>query len=387
MTQQHSSSSFNYYILCIIAYFLAIFSNEVFINQGLELMGISATEYKNIESYKFFGWMAGAVGLLLSIKSFSFKKIILFCLAIYWFSVFNIIFIDIPYWITLLCIPFYSGTIISISVLLLSYGLNTSKKNNIRSFFAYSLGVVVAYLLSEIFEYIKFDNSQTVWMLLISLNILLFGVFLMILTSSKSYLKKIDFEEYRFFPVLRHSELEILVAFSVFYCLMVMQYGYNIFASGDSLVTFDPVMKKYFRLAALVVAIIGTYLYISKVTNKHKLNIACILTLMLLFVSINSWGKNVLFTIIGRTGLIIAIYLLIMNDILALSEKFRGINLFNALALYAMGASFGCYCGYKTINVMEESSGANGFLIAISFVLFSLFIYYLYVFIKNKLYR
>lgn len=387
MTQQHSYSSFNYYIFCVIAYFLAIFTNEVFINQGFQLMGISATEYEQMESYKFWGWMAGAVALLLSIKSFSFKQIILSSLVVYGFSVFNIIFVDVPYWITLLCIPFYSGAIVVMSGLLVSYGLSPSKENNIRSFYTYSLGVVAAYLLSEIFEYIKFDNGQTVWMMLISLNILLFGVFLMILTSSKSYLKKINFEEYRFFPVLRRSELEVLVAFAVFYCLMVMQYGYNVFAAGDSLVTLDPVVKKYFRLAALVVAIIGTNFCMSKVTNRHKLNITCILALMLLFVSINYWGKTVLFTIIGRTCLIIAAYILIIDGILALGEKFLGINLFNSIALYVMGASFGSYCGYKTIDVMEESVGVNGFLIAISFVLFSLFLYYLHVFIKNKLYR
>jgi hypothetical protein len=387
MIQQRSSSSFNYYILCIIAYFLAIFTNEVFIKQGFQLMGISATEYEQIESYKFFGWMAGAVGLLLSIKSTSFKKIIFTCLAIYWFSVFNIIFVDIPYWITLLCIPFYSGTIVAMSSLLLSYSLSASKEKNIHSFFTYSIGIVVAYLLSEIFEYIKFDNGRMVWMMLISLNILLFGIFLVILTSSKAYMAKIDFDEYRFFPVLRRSELEILVIFAVFYCVMVMQYGYNVFAAGDSLVTLDPTVKKYFRLTAVVVAIIGANLYISRVTNKHKVNMVCILALMLLFVSINYWGKSLLFTILGRTGLIISAYILVIGGVLALAEKFRGVNLFNAVALYIMGASFGCYCGYKTIDVLEESIGVHGFLIAISFVLFSLLLYYLHVFIKNKLYR
>jgi hypothetical protein len=366
---------------------LAIFTNEVFIKQGLELMGVSDTQYDKIELYKFFGWMAGSFTLLLLVKSFSFKKIIVFCIFLYWLSVFNIIFIDVSYEITLLYFPLYSGTIIMMSALLLGYILSDSRVGNSYSIFMYSASILVAFLLSEFFEYISFDNTRTAWTTLITLNILLIGAFLSILMVSNAYAYKIDLEESRFFPVLRHSELEILVVFSVFYCIIIMIYGYNIYAMADSLFTFEPTIKKYFRLTAIAVAIILARFYIPRFKRKHEINILCIMTLMLLFVSIDSWGRSLVFTIIGRTGLIAASYILLTNSLLLLADKFSGINLFNALALYVVGATFGCYCGYITIDVEETILGPRGFLISICFVLLGLLLYYLYFFRKYKLYR
>ena len=387
MIPSRTPLSFYSYVFCVITYFLIIFINEVFIKQGLQLMEVSPTEYDQIDLYKFFGYMAGAVVLLLTVKAFSFKKIIVFCIFLYWLSVFNIIFIDVSYEITLFYFPLYSGTVIVMSALLLGYILSDSRVDNNYSVFMYSGSLLVAYLASEFFEYIDFDNSKNAWIVLIALNILLMGTFILTLFLSKAYSNKIDLNEYRFSPVLKRSELEILVAFSVFYCLMIMQYGYNIYALADSLFTFEPLIKKYFRLSAVAFAIVLTKYYISGFKKKYEVNIACIIVLMLLFVSINSWGKSVVFTIVGRTGLISAAYILLINGLLILADKFRGINLFNALSLYISGAVFGSYCGYITIGVQQDALGPDGFLISICFVLIGLLLYYLYFFKKHKLYR
>ena len=350
-------------------------------------MEVSSAEYEQIDLYKFWGYMAGSVVLLLIVKAFSFKKIIVFCIFLYWLSVFNIIFIDVSYEITLLYFPLYSGTVIVMSALLLGYILSDSRVDNNYSVFIYSSSILIAYLASEFFEYIDFDNSKHAWRVLIALNILFVGAFILTLFLSKAYSNKIDLNEYRFSPVLKRSELEILVTFSVFYCLMVMQHGYNMYALSDSLFTFEPITKKYFRLMAITVAIVLNKYYISGFKNRYKVNIACIVALMLLFVSVNYWGKSLYLTIVGRAGLISAAYILLINGLLILADKFRGINLFNSLSLYIAGAVFGSYCGYITIGVEKYALGPNGFLISICFVLLGLLLYYLYFFKKHKLYR
>ena len=385
MVKSNTSSPFFSYVFCMVAYFLSVFANEFFIKEFMHLSDISFKEYDQIIYFKILGRITAAVILLLFVKVFSFKKIIVFNIFLYFLSVFNIIFVDTSHEITLLCFFIYTSTTIVVSTLLLGYILVDNKINDNYSISVYLVSILLAYLIVDTFEYFIIGSLYYTSELMI-LNILSMVVFLLMLFLSPAYGQKINLDKYRFFEVIKRMEIEILVGFSIFYMVMVVESGYEIYALADSLLIFSNAKNEYVGLCSVAASAIIVTIYIPRF-NKHKVSIACIITLILIFVSLPEWGSYFLLSILGRVIFIFLIYTLFACNLLIIVEKFRNINLFSALSIYSLGAVFGYYCGYVTINTSENTLGPNGFLISICFVLLGLLFYYSYLFKKHKLYR
>jgi hypothetical protein len=272
-----------------------------------------------------------------------------------------------------------------VSTLLLGYILIYNKIDDNYSITIYVVSILIAYLISDTFEYFTITDGYYLSELIVS-NILPMSVFLLILFFSPAYGQKIDLDKYRFFEVIKRMEVEILVGFTIFYVVMVVENGYEIYALADSLLIFSSATREYIGVYSVIAAAIMNTMYITRF-NKHKVSITCIITLILIFVSMPEWGKYSWSSIVGMVMFIFFLYTLFSCSILIISEKFRGINLFSALSIYSLGSVFGYYCGYITINTSENTLGVNGFLISICFVLLGLLFYYSYLFKKHKLYR
>jgi len=121
--------------------------------------------------------------------------------------------------------------------------------------------------------------------------------------------------------------------------------------------------------------------------NKHNINIVCLASLVILFLLTHIIVGNEFKISLVLLSIGVFIFLPLMSSIAILTEKFEGVNLACAIAIYVLAASIGNYCGYITIDISESSLGRDGFLISICFVLMSLLLYYLYLFKKLKLYR
>ena len=83
---------------------------------------------------------------------------------------------------------------------------------------------------------------------LMVLNVIPIGGFMLVLIISPIFRQKINLDEYRFFAVIARMEIEILIGFSIFYVIMVVQDGYEVYAVVDSLIIFEDITKKYTRL-------------------------------------------------------------------------------------------------------------------------------------------
>jgi len=385
MVKNNTSSPFFSYVFCMMAYFVSVFANEISIKEFMHLSDISFTEYDQIIFSKLLGRLTAAVILLLFVKRFSFKRIIICSVFLYFLSVFNIIFMDVPHEIMLLYFFIYTSTTIVVSTLLLGYILIDNKIDDNYSLAIYVVSIFTAYLIVDTFEYFTITGVYYLSELIVS-NILPMGIFLLILFFSPAYSQKIDLNKYRFFEVIKRMEVEILVGFTIFYVVMIVENGYEVYALADSLLIFSNVTREYIGVYSVIAAVIMNTIYIIKF-NKHKVSIACIITLILIFVSIPKWGHYSGISIAGRVIFICSLYTLFSSSLFSIAEKFRGINLFSALSIYSLGSVFGYYCGYITINTSENTLGVNGFLISICFVLLGLLFYYSYLFKKHKLYR
>ncbi len=386
MAGKNTISPFFTYIFCIVAYFFAIFTNEVFIQVYLYEVDPTFTERDGIVFFKICGYIAATVILLFFVRVFAFKKMIICSTFLYLLSVFNIIFVEVSHEIALIYFFVYSASTIIVSVLILGYVLHDDRIENNYSISIYFFAISGAYIIAETFEYFMISSTSFLVAELMVANIIPILGFMLVLMLSPIFRQKINLDEYRFFAVIARMEIEILVGFAVFYVVMVVQDGYEVYALADSLTIFEDITKKYIRLCSVIIALLLTTIYMPRM-NKHKISIECIIVLTLMFVSMPYWGKYSLSTIVGRVILITSLYTLLACSVLLLAEKFKGINLFGSLSIYALGCSFGYYCGYITINTSENTLGVNGFLISICFVLLGLLFYYFYLFKKYKLYR
>ena len=191
---------------------------------------------------------------------------------------------------------------------------------------------------------------------------------------------------YNFNIVIKNMEIESLVSFSMFYVMMSVRNGFEVFSLSHQLEVLSTNTISLITFGAISISILLSKIIFPNV-NKHKVNIICLLSLTSFFLLIHTVGDSeiklgLLLLLIG-----VLIFLPLIGTLLILAEKFEGINLACAIAIYALAASIGNYCGYITIDTSENTLGDDGFLISICFVLLSLLLYYLYLFKKLKLYR
>ncbi|MDG1436556.1 MAG: hypothetical protein P8P83_02070 [Rickettsiaceae bacterium] len=387
MTRDDTIPPLYIHIFCIISYFTAVFINEFSVTEHLNLVNLSSIQYQQISSVKLFGRLIAAAILLSLIQRSTFKTIINYSLILYSICVFYIISSDAFHSMTLLYFAIYSASIMIISTILLGYILVDSTINNIYSISIYIISILTSYIISVCYEYFTISSTNDIFMLkIIASNIFPLGAFFITLMYSSSYKPKINLNEYRFFPVLKRMELEALLGFVIFYCVVEIQNGYSNYALANLLTIFNEVTRNSINIFALLTAIGLNIFYCSKI-KKHQLSIASLFILNFTCLTMPNWSKYPLISAFGRVVLITTLYTIFMCSILMLVEKFKGINLFNAIAIYVFCAASGYYCGYVTIATSEETIGSNGLLISICFVLIGLLLYYLYFFKKHKLYR
>ncbi len=115
------------------------------------------------------------------------------------------------------------------------------------------------------------------------------------------------------------------------------------------------------------------------------MNISSIGLSFTLFVIMPFWAEYKILGLAGWLALGLLYSIVFVTNILGITKKFDEVNLVTAFSLYLFGCCAGYYCGYITIDTSEDTLGENGFLISVCFVLFSLLIYYVYLFRKYKL--
>ncbi|MDA9163864.1 hypothetical protein N9N97_03165 [Rickettsiaceae bacterium] len=388
MSQKNTISAFFPYVLCSFAFFLMVFINGVAIDEHIEADNISFTERDNIKFLIVIGYIVASIMLLVLIRFFSMLKLIIAALLIHFVSVLSIVFLYVPTQVFLFYFVVYSSSSLTVMMLMLGYFLSEKKLDDNYSLSLYSCSILLAYtIVVEMFEHIDFDIGVEITpSKLIMLNILPIAVFIQTILKYDVYTKDFGIKEYRFFGVMRHMHLEALVAFVVLYSAMVIMNGYELYALARSFPVMGGEFHAHVMMLAVGVALLIAPTYVARF-NKHKISIYTITLMIMLFAMLPLWGQYDSVDDIVLFLLAVLAYTLVACSLMLLSEKFRGVNLFIALAIYAMMGSFGFYCGYITIEKVEVTLGDNGFLAAICFVLFGLLVYYVHLFRTLKLYR
>lgn len=355
--------------------FCIVFTNRYFLHlflQNNEM--ITYTEYEEIENYRIYGYILGAVIFFSFLSWVNYYKTLILLAILYWISVINILYMNPNYEHMLLYFSIYSSSIMIWFLIILCNVLNHHQKYKLSALL-YVIGIFVGYIFIEAIKTLQAILAlKNIFYIFIFINLFCSIAFLYYLKRKYFRLYIFDDYKYNFSIILKHLQKETISNFVIFYVIMIIYSGYEIYALTETLAQISISKTRYIVFGLSSISVLLFSLYTNKI-GKDLLQLYLTILLLSLFISITIWGNHYYLSIIIWCLIGSSIYQIIISNILQISEKFRDINLFCGMSINVLGCVFGCYCGRITFEKLSDTVNQQGFLIAISFALIGLLIY------------
>lgn len=371
------------YSLCAVSFYSYIIINAKILEEFFAQVSLIFVDLDSIEFFKTLGYIIASVIVVLFTLNLSFYKTILIALPLNFLSCFSIALLGADSIIMAPSIIAYSATSLMMLLLFIGKMFELRKEKGLSLIILILAEMLIAYTITvylNLFN-INYDLYGIEVIYTFKANIIPLLIFCGMIFSFRDYKTKYNSEEYNFNIVVKNMELEFLMAFVVFFVLMSLRSGYEVFSFSHNMYFLSAELIGFIYFSTIVSVIILLKFRLNK-HNIHKANILSLIVLILLFLLLPIIGRYVFPLVVSMILIGVAIGLLFIGNIFILTEKFSGINFTSAFAIYSLASSMGYYCGYITINVSEKTLGPNGFLISICFVLTNLLIYHLYLFRK-----
>ena len=375
------------YFICITTYMFAAIVNIQVVEQVLVFKEIPAGLLDKIYHYDILGYLVGSLMLLFFSNYFNLQKIIIFNLLIYALSVYNVGFSTFSELFQKIYPMIYSATNSVIITSLLYYIFSDKRITHKYSIAFFLFSIFIAYFLAQIVLYYIFlgtDSPDLVLIrILVIVNIIPITIFLC------SFLLSSCFHQLKTKPVnslivLKNIDLELLASFSIFYITMTVFYGYETYKFTDNLLMISVSNIRYYIFAGILLLAVFLSKFIFNY-NPHKINIACITALLLMFSSISFWSNDILLSSISWFLIAIFLYLYFCSNLLIIAAKFTDFYLQLAIILYTLSGAVGYFCSYIAAENADVNDDRYNFLIPICLILGTTLLYYLYRYQKNQL--
>jgi len=375
------------YFICITTYMFAAIVNIQVVEQVLVFKEIPAGLLDQVYHYDILGYLIGSLMLLFFSNYFHLQKIIIFNLLIYALSVYNVGFSTFSELFQKIYPMIYSLTNSVIITSLLYYIFSDKRITHKYSIAFFLFSIFIAYFLAQIVLYYIFlgtDSPDLVLIrILVIVNIIPITIFLC------SFLLSSCFHQLKTKPVnslivLKNIDLELLASFSIFYITMTVFYGYETYKFTDNLLMISVSSIRYYIFAGILLLAVFLSKFIFNY-NPHKINIACITALLLMFSSISFWSNDILLSSISWFLITIFLYLYFCSNLLIIAAKFPDFYLQLAIILYTLAGAVGYFCSYIAAENADVNDDRYNFLIPICLILGTTLLYYLYRYQRNQL--
>ena len=375
------------YFICITTYMFAAIVNIQVVEQVLVFKEIPAGLLDQVYHYDILGYLIGSLMLLFFSNYFHLQKIIIFNLLIYALSVYNVGFSTFSELFQKIYPMIYSLTNSVIITSLLYYIFSDKRITHKYSIAFFLFSIFIAYFLAQIVLYYIFlgtDSPDLVLIrILVIVNIIPITIFLC------SFLLSSCFHQLKTKPVnslivLKNIDLELLASFSIFYITMTVFYGYETYKFTDNLLMISVSNIRYYIFAGILLLAVFLSKFIFNY-NPHKINIACITALLLMFSSISFWSNDILLSSISWFLIAIFLYLYFCSNLLIIATKFTDFYLQLAIILYTLAGAVGYFCSYIAAENADVNDDRYNFLIPICLILGTTLLYYLYRYQRNQL--
>lgn len=390
MIKNSQLQAFLTYLLCVVVYFAILQIDQAFLSFYLDNKDVSFNEYDQIIYHQITGYIFASIFLLLFSKFFTARSLATLCLITYIISMLSICFDDINIQTNFLYFSLYSTSHIIIGYVIFIHLFDDKGLSSEGTVISICFSLLVALFINQIVNIIFIKNIAyiTTYDLtqLIIANIVFVTISYIIIFSLSIFKKKINMDDHNFSGVIKNSELEIICGFSVFYIFRIIIDGYdNYFVLGQLPSLEDGNIDNYMIL--LIFLVVTSIMFNIKRFNLYLIKIFAIAISLCIFLTIPYWSIYKNGNFIGWAGLGIMFPIIVICNILVIRKKFDEANFTTGTELYMLGCTVGYYCGLITSENLEDTVGENGFLVSVSFVLFSLLAYYIYFFRKYRLWQ
>ena len=373
------------YIICMIC-----FSFAASINYSVIEYYFNSKDFSGSISYmnhsRMIGVVVGVVLLLFFYNFFEAKKILATSALMYMISQVNLILVmevenvKLHYF-------FLSVSGVAIVFQLIALFVVKTKLNDHISISLYFMSALLGYIFSEaVLHFFLYEDSHPHLRMLIGYNMLPIAFIILVVVFDDNFKFGKVTEPSNYSTVIKYIELESLVGFTIFYVLMVLLDGFDIYSQVDSLFYIVTGKANYFMAIFLLIAVYPINKLI-KSYNHHKTIIFSLALMFVLIIFMPFWNLFEIPSFIFWWIIATQLYQLFVSSIMNIVDKFYEEDQFGAMLIYFLMCSAGFFSGYLTINNLEQSLGDYALHYSLSALLFISLSYYGFRFKKDKLYE
>lgn len=373
------------YITCMVCFSFAASINHSIVDYYFNITNFSGgVSYMNHS--RMLGVVIGVMLLLLFYNFFEAKKILATSALMYMISQVNLILI-IGVENVKLHYFFLSISGVAIIFQLIALFVVKTKLSDHISITLYFMAVLIGYIFSEsVLHFFLYQEEYPNLNMLMGYNMIPIGFIILVVVFDDNFKFGNITEPSNYSTVIKYIELESLIGFTVFYVLMVLIDGFDIYSQTDSLFYIVTGKANYFMAVALLITLYPINKLI-KSYNHHKNIIFSLAVMLVLVISMPLWHVGAWVSFIFWLIIATQLYQLFVSSIMSIVEKFYEEDQFGALLIYFLICAAGFFSGYLTINNLEQSLGDNALYYSLSTLLFISLSYYGFRFAKDKLYE
>jgi len=194
-----------------------------------------------------------------------------------------------------------------------------------------------------------------------------------------------EFYYSKFAVLLENIELQVVTVFIISYVNMSIFWYYDAFAVVKNLAITNMRVGEDFMWMGIILFLLPVMYLVSKL-NKYLLNLLFVLGFLVSFTLLALFEITEINNIILLTAIGLFLCSIFVCNISIISDKFVGNELRTSLSIYFTMAIIGSYCGAFSAHIGGDISN-NKFISSTCLIILFFLLYYLWRFIKLKLYQ
>lgn len=341
--------------------------------------GLTAVEENRIQVIEMLGYIIAGLILTPIISKINYNKATIVCQVILTICMTNIITLEgydvLKFNFIIMSSAYYAYLILTIIKI-----LEVLSDHRYFAVVIFSMSWIAGHFVAHLLES-QISSALDSLMLCI-----LFYVTIIVTCLFKENNHKVLSSVPKFSFLISNIELQVLTGFMITYITFDILWYYEEFALLKHLALSNSGTVLHYMLISIFLTIIPAVLVLRKI-NKYLANLVLIITLLVSFILIGKYGNNLTANILFLSIISISLSSISICNILILCDKFESEDLRSAITIYFTMSAIGMFAGALSSNSAEDSVDKQNLFFSTFAVVGTFAIYYLWYFIKRKLYR
>ncbi len=345
--------------------------------QFLLEIGLTSVESDHIESIELLGYIIAGLILVPIINRIHRNKTMIMCLSLMIICTLNIMILE-GYEVLKINFIIMSAAYYAYLITLIIKILEVMHNSRYLAMFLFSICWILGHFVAH---YMK-DLLPT------SEDSLLICILLYVITVVTCLPKEVKLKFTPSAPsfsfLISNIELQVLTGFMVSYVTFEILWYYEDFAIQQGLTLSKMEVIIHYMLMSIFFAAAPAVLILKRM-NKYLVNLIAIIVLLITFYLLGFYVRSFVSATSFLCIISVSLSLICICNILILSDKFESQDFRTAITIYCTMCAIGMFAG--ALSTDSASKEDHDFLFSTFAVVGTFVIYYLWYFVKRKLYK